>query len=44
MPKKEKTEVYIFVFFMFNKSSFIENELVFKNLNITQINIKKDDN
>lgn len=38
------TEVYVFAPFMFNKSSHLGNHLVFKNLNIIQIDIQKENN
>lgn len=41
--KKEKyTKAFAYALFMFNKSSTTENIDVFENLNVIQIDIKKD--
>lgn len=40
--REEKTEAYAFVSSMFNESSLAGNQLIFKDLNIIQIGIEKD--
>lgn len=42
--KGRKTEVYAFVLSIFNKSLLLDNYFVFKDLNIVQIGIQKEDN
>ena len=41
--RERKTETYVFALSMFNKSSLAENQLVFKDLNVIQMGIEKDD-
>lgn len=42
--REKKTEKYAFASSMFNKNSLKGNQLIFKDLNVVQIDIKKDDN
>lgn len=42
--REEKMKTYAFALSIFNKSSLVGNQLVFKDLNVVQMGIKKDDN
>lgn len=42
--REEKTKAYAFNPFIFNKSLFARNELVYKDLNGVQMGMKKDNN